>query len=161
MVGIGTVTFAPQTPGSLVWVMSAGQVIVGASLSTTVTVNWQVAVSLGASSLVAVNSTMVSPIGNKLPVAGPIVWVTVTEPPSGSIAPGVAKFTIAPHSPGSLFAITSLGQAMIGGTPFWVNSIHHSSQVPPSPNASFSVRVQSPLIACPANTVFNNPPSAW
>ena len=37
-IGIGTVTFAPHTPGSLSWVISPGQVIAGGVVSTLVTV---------------------------------------------------------------------------------------------------------------------------
>ena len=67
------VTTAPETPGSLETVIGALHVIVGNSLSVTVTVNEHVAVLLLAS--VTLKVFVVVPIGNKLPLAKPAVCV--------------------------------------------------------------------------------------
>ena len=59
VVGAGNDTFAPHAPGSLSTTMSAGQTIVGSSVSFTVTVKAQLAVLPDAS--VAVQFTAVTP----------------------------------------------------------------------------------------------------
>jgi hypothetical protein len=75
----------------LVVVILAGQVIVGGCVSFTVTVNVQ-AETLPAAS-VAVEVTVVVPIGKKLPEAGELTTVT---PGQLSVA-GTVKDTFAPH----------------------------------------------------------------
>jgi hypothetical protein len=67
------VTVAPQTPKSLFTEMGALQVMVGFSLSATVTVKLHVAVLPLAS--VTLNEFTVTPMGNTLPEARPAVWV--------------------------------------------------------------------------------------
>jgi len=62
------VTTAVQTLGSVDLVMFAGQVIDGACVSFTVTVNVHVAVLLDVS--VAVHVTVVTPFVNTVPLAG-------------------------------------------------------------------------------------------
>ena len=57
--------------------MSAGQVIVGLSLSVTVTVNEQVDVP---SALVDSNVFVVVPTGKTEPLAKPAVWIVVSGP---------------------------------------------------------------------------------
>ena len=59
-IGIGTVTFAPQIPGSLSCVILLGQVMAGAIVSSTVTVAVQVAVFPASS--VTVSTTVFDPI---------------------------------------------------------------------------------------------------
>jgi hypothetical protein len=61
-------TTAEHWPGSFPWLMLAGQLIVGFSLSLTVTVNWQLAVLFDASC--AVHVTVVVPFGKAEPDAG-------------------------------------------------------------------------------------------
>jgi hypothetical protein len=68
------VTTAVHDPIGVVAVILAGQVILGACVSFTVTVNVQVAVLPDAS--VAVDVTVVVPLGKKLPDAGELTTVT-------------------------------------------------------------------------------------
>jgi len=79
------VTLAPHWPGALPVTMLAGQAIVGAVVSFTVTVNVHDAVFLDAS--VALHVTVVTPSGNELPEAGE--HATVADPPHASVAVGV------------------------------------------------------------------------
>ena len=74
--GSGTVTSAPHSPASLSTEISAGQAIVGAWLSITVTVKEQEAVLPAAS--VAVYSSVVAPTGKKLVLPMPAVRAIVT-----------------------------------------------------------------------------------
>ena len=67
------VTTAPHTPASLLTVIGALQVIVGSSVSFTVTLKLQVAVLPLAS--VTTNVLVVVPIGNTDPDASPAVCV--------------------------------------------------------------------------------------
>ena len=69
-------TVAVQDPIGVDTVMFAGQVITGAWVSFTVTVNVQVAILPTAS--VALNTLVVVPIGNVLPLGRPWVCVVVT-----------------------------------------------------------------------------------
>ena len=66
---------APQTPGSLLWIIFPGQVIAGASVSFTVTSKLQVAVFPELS--VTIKVLVVVPIGKVLPLGRPAVWVGV------------------------------------------------------------------------------------
>src|SRR5450432_1713431 len=84
-VGKGNVTIAPHWLASLLFTILAGQVIVGACVSLTVTVNVQVEPEAD------VTVTGVVPFGKKEPDAGELV--TTPQPP---VEVGV-KFTIAPH----------------------------------------------------------------
>jgi hypothetical protein len=83
-VGAVQVTTAVQTAGSVFWVMFAGQVMEGFSVSLTVTSNWQVLVLAPAS--VAVQVTWVVPFGKAKPLAG--VQTTVTLASQLSVAVG-------------------------------------------------------------------------
>lgn len=78
-------TTAEQLPVSFPWVMLAGQLIVGFSLSLTVTVNEQLPVLLCAS--VAEHVTVVVPLANVEPDAGE--QVTAPTPGQLSVAVGV------------------------------------------------------------------------
>ena len=102
-------TFARQTPGSVLTVVSAGQTITGATAST-VTVNVHVAVFIAPS--VAVNSTVVGPIGNVEPLADPCVSAKVA-PGQLSSSTGSAKVATAPVSPVAV-TVTSAGQVISG-----------------------------------------------
>ncbi|MDN4594488.1 hypothetical protein NWF35_11350, partial [Polycladomyces subterraneus] len=73
-VGSGNVTKAPHSPGSLETVILAGQVIVGGSVSCTVTVKAQLSVFPVPSD--AVQVTVVVPTGKKEPEGGEQVTVT-------------------------------------------------------------------------------------
>ena len=79
--------FAPHTPASLFWVISAGHTIAGFCVSFTVTVNDQVFVFALAS--VTKYVTVVVPIGNTVPDACPAVSV-VTGAGQLSVPTGVA-----------------------------------------------------------------------
>ena len=67
--GLGVATVAAQIPASVFACILAGQVIVGFSVSTTVTLNEQVAVP---QILVAVTVTVVSPTLNNEPLPLPL-----------------------------------------------------------------------------------------
>ena len=99
----------------LVWF--AGQVIVGCSVSFTVTVNEQVLVLPAAS--VATNVLVVVPTGNVLPLGRPAVCCT-TGGTSGqlSVTAGRLKFTIAPQMPGFVPVVILAGHMIVGG---WVS----------------------------------------
>ena len=99
---------APHWPGSLLTVMSAGQVMVGFSVSLTVTLKLHVAVFPTAS--VAVQVTGVIPTAKKLPPIGEQLAVT---PGQLSFAVGL-KLTMAPHWPGSLPTVISAGHVIVG-----------------------------------------------
>src|SRR5438445_695086 len=88
--------------------MSAGQVIIGGSVSLTVTVNVHLAVLPAAS--VAVQITGVAPFANNLPLGG--LHATVA-PGQLSVTVG-AKATVAPHTPGSVPVVISAGQVIAG-----------------------------------------------
>ncbi len=68
-------TAAPQTPGSLLTVIFAGQAMVGFSLSVTMTSKEQLAVLPDAS--VTIKVLVVVPMGKVAPEASPADWVTV------------------------------------------------------------------------------------
>ncbi|HZH61489.1 MAG TPA: hypothetical protein VEY70_18360 [Metabacillus sp.] len=78
-------TIAPHSPGSFDTVMSAVQVIIGGSVSFTVTSNEQGALVLPEAS-VAVHVTVVVPTGKKEPDAGK--QLTETTTPHGSVTVG-------------------------------------------------------------------------
>ena len=67
-----------QTFGSVLWLMFAGQVMVGASLSLTVTVKVQEA--SGETPFVAVQVTVVTPFEKVAPEAGVHVTVAAGQP---------------------------------------------------------------------------------
>jgi negative regulator of sigma E activity len=72
--------------GSVPWVTLAGQVIVGAVISLTVTVNVQVPVLGGTAASDAEQLTVVTPLLKVEPLAG--LQVTVREPSQLSVAVG-------------------------------------------------------------------------
>jgi len=85
-VPFGSGTKAEACPSFAVTVMPAGQVIVGAGESTTVTVKLQIPLPVD-----DVEVTVVVPIGKNEPEAG--VVVTVPQDPTASVA---VKVTFAP-----------------------------------------------------------------
>jgi hypothetical protein len=113
---LSLVVMLPTPPGGMsatqFTVTSAGQLMVGASLSETLMVKLQEAVLLLSS--VAVKVMVCEPRPKHVPLALPPVWVTETLPQS-SVAVAAAKFTVAQHAPGSVPAPTLPWQAMVGG----------------------------------------------
>jgi len=103
-------TTAEHLPGSVFWVMGAGQVTFGASLSCTVTENEHEPVLLLVS--VAEQVTVVVPFGNIDPDAGVQVGVTESQL---SVADEV-KLTTAEHLPGSVFWVMGAGQVTTGAS---------------------------------------------
>src|SRR6185369_17023384 len=104
-------TTAPQTPASLPFTIGVRQpLIVGFSVSLTVTVKLHVALFPAAS--LAVYVTVRTPTGNTLPLAGPAVCVIVT-PGQLSAAVGAVQLTAAPQTPASLPFTIGVGQPLI------------------------------------------------
>lgn len=71
---------AVQTPGSVLTVTLAGQVMAGGVTSLTVTVNVQTESSAVPGALLAVQVTVVVPFGNAVPEAGTQVTVGMGHP---------------------------------------------------------------------------------
>src|SRR5947207_12196168 len=84
-----------------------GQVIIGAWVSLTVTINMQPA--LGATPFEAVQLTVVVPFRNVLPDAGVQVTVGVGLPVAVAV-----KVTCVEQAPASAFRVMLLGQVIIG-----------------------------------------------
>jgi hypothetical protein len=103
------VTRAPQIPGSVFTVLSPGQIINGLVLSVTRTVNEQCDIFPCLS--VAVDCTVVNPIGKSVPDGG--METTVAEQLSVAVT---EKFTIAPQEPGSLYTLMFEGQFITGAS---------------------------------------------
>ena len=89
----------------------AGQVMLGACASTTVTVKEHVPVLPAAS--VALKTLVVGPSGYVPPLAIPLVWVLVT-PAQLSVPEGVLKVATPEQSPEVLFTLRFAGQVMVG-----------------------------------------------
>jgi hypothetical protein len=137
-VGLGYVTIAPFSPGSLGTVTSAGQVITGASVSSTVTVKEQLAVFPDGS--VAVQVTVVVPTGKKEPEAGEQLTVTGQL----SVTVGSGNVTKAPHSPGSLEMVISTGQVITGGSVSFTVTVKEHVAVLPAASVAVQVTVVFP-----------------
>src|SRR5687767_8648994 len=106
--------------------MLAGQVITGACVSLTVTVNEQVAVLPAASRAVYVTvvtptlkdwleGTVLMPVAAEAPVVAPVnaQVLIVTAQLSAFVGAGVAN--TAAHMPGVLLAVMFAGQVIVGG----------------------------------------------
>jgi hypothetical protein len=107
--------------------------MVGACVSFTVTVKVQVAVLPEAS--VAVEVTVVVPVGNRLPEAGTLVTTT-----PGQLSVAVAlKFTIAPHMPVVLLTVIFAGQVITGGCASITVTVNE--QIPPPGSVAVTVVV--------------------
>ena len=107
--GVGAnVTTAEQRFGSVFLMRFAGQVMVGACASLTVTGNEQEAVLLEAS--VVTHATVVVPFGKAEPDGG---VQTVVAPAQLSVAVGV-NVTTAVQTFGSVFLVILAGQVMVG-----------------------------------------------
>ena len=91
--------------------MLAGQLIVGAWLSVTVTLKLQVAVAPFAA--VTRKVFVVLPTGKVAPLAKPAVCVVVAEGQL-SVPVGAVKVTNFEQRPGSLLPVTFAGQVMVG-----------------------------------------------
>jgi hypothetical protein len=102
---------AEHWPGSVLTVTPAGAVMVGDSVSFTVTVKLHVAVLPAAS--VAMQLTVLAPFGKVEPVGGSHATVT---PGALSVAVGAGYCTTAEHCPKSLEATTVAGQTITGGS---------------------------------------------
>src|SRR5207247_978840 len=111
-VGRAKLTGAEQVPGAVFVTIDAGHTIDGGSLSTTVTVNGQVALLPAAS--VAVPTTCVTPIGNDEPEA--MLVATPTGAGHASVAVGRAKLTGAAQVPGAVFVAIGAGHTIDGGS---------------------------------------------
>src|ERR1051325_11026517 len=96
--------------------MFAGQVIVGSSVSLTVTVKVQAAVLFAAS--VVEQVTVVVPLAKVDPLAGE--QVTLTAPSQASEAVGALKLTTALHWPASVPCVMLAGQAVRAGA--WLST---------------------------------------
>ena len=99
----------PQANGSVFTIISAGQLICGASLSVTFTLNEQLEVLPDAS--VAIEETRVVPTGNIEPEGGIDTKVTAQL----SVAPTI-KLTLVPHKPKSVVTAVSAGQVITGNS---------------------------------------------
>ncbi len=104
------VTIAAHWPGSLLTTTLAGQVMVGISVSLTVTVKEQVAVLPEPS--VTVKLLAVVPEGKLEPLAKPDVCAKFA--PAQLSLKVTEKVTIAAHWPGSLLTTTFAGHVMVG-----------------------------------------------
>jgi hypothetical protein len=111
------------------------EVNTGVSISVTVTVNEHTLVFPFAS--VAVNETLVTPIGNVDPLEGPRVWMSVA-PAQLSEADGAGQLTTAPHTPGLLLVEILIGQEVNTGNSLSV-TFTLNEQVAVFPPASVAV----------------------
>jgi hypothetical protein len=113
-VGDAHETTAEQFPGSVFMAILVGQEVnTGNWLSVTVTLNEHVAMFPLAS--VAVNTTLVTPIGKAEPFGKPAVCVMV-NPAQLSLAAGATHEAIALHKPGLLFKTILAGHEVNTGT---------------------------------------------
>lgn len=108
--GLGRLRVAKQSPGFVFAVMFAGQMMIGFSLSTTVTVAAQVAELPAAS--VTVKTTTVTPIGKEFPEGD---CEKVNAPGQLSEADGLLRLTKPLQSPGAVFTVKLEGQTTVGG----------------------------------------------
>jgi CHASE1-domain containing sensor protein len=114
-------TTAVHAPGAVFEVMLPGQVVtVGFWWSSTVTVKLQALLELPTAS-VAVQLTVVAPLGKVAPLAtgSPLVVQVTPEPGQLSEEPTL-KFTTAVHAPGAVFEVMLPGQVVTVG--FWWSS---------------------------------------
>src|SRR5690606_3625608 len=101
----------PALPNSSNCMVMFWQTATGASVSITVMVKLQVLTFPFTS--VAVNSMVLTPTGNWLPLGRPAVWTTVSIPQL-SMAMVMGKLTVAKQSLASVFAVMFAGQAIVG-----------------------------------------------
>jgi hypothetical protein len=128
-------TVAEFWPKGAVTIALLGHVIVGRSVSLTVTVKLQVLVLPLAS--VAVQITVVTPFENVEPDGGLNTTVTLVEQLSVALAENV--MFEAEHWPGSVGRIIFDGQEMVGGV--WSRTTTNCWQVAVLPPASLTVHV--------------------
>ena len=123
-------TGPPNVPAA--WL--AGQVIVGAWVSLTVTVKVQLPVRLAAS--VAVQVTVVTPLAKVEPEAGEQLTVA---PEQLSLAVGVVYVTVAEHWPEAVFVVMFAGHVTVGA---WLSTtVTVNVQLPVRFDASVAVQV--------------------
>jgi len=109
--GVAYVTTAVHRFGSVAFVMLAGQVIVGACISFTVTVKLQLELLPDAS--LTEQLTVVMPLANVAPEAG--LHVGAPTPGQLSLTAGAAKLTAAEQTFGSVAVVMFAGQVIEGG----------------------------------------------
>jgi hypothetical protein len=135
------VTIAAHWPGSVLTLTFAGQVIEGASLSLTVTVNEQVAVLPDPS--VTTNVFAVTPLGKLLPLASPAVWLSVA--PAQLSLKFTEYVTIAAHWPGPLLTTTFAGHAIEGASVSFTVTVNEHVAVLPEPSVTRKAFEVTPL----------------
>jgi hypothetical protein len=135
------VTTAPHTPASLLTVIGALHVIVGACVSFTVTVNEQVAVLPDAS--VTTNVLVVTPIGNTEPDASPTVCV-ITCP--GQLSVDVLVYvTTAPQLFKSLLTTIGALHVIVGACVSLTVTLKLQVAVLPLASVTTNVLVVTPI----------------
>jgi hypothetical protein len=119
--------------------MSAGQLMVGASLSTTVTRCTQVAVLPEVS--VAVQVTEVVPLGKTVGAS-----LATLARPQLSAAVAVPKLTLAAeHWPGSVLTVTSGGHEIVGGSVSLTVTVNEQEAVLPAASVAVQATVVVPF----------------
>ena len=109
-VAVPGLTFAEQVPGSVLAVILAGHVIVGFSLSTTITSRLQVELLPALS--VAVQVMVVVPTGNGS--VNDRLGVATTVPSQLSVAVATPGDTLAAQVPGATLTVMFVGQVIVG-----------------------------------------------
>ena len=134
-------TTALQALGSVLWVMFAGQLIVGFTASFTVTVNEQAAVRPAPS--VTVQLTDVVPLGKATPEAG----VQTTAPcPSGQLSVAVgSNVTTAVQAPASVLPVIFAGQVIDGGWLSFTVTVNEQEAVRPAASVNVQLTVVVPF----------------
>src|SRR5260221_1495612 len=139
-VGPVQLTIAPHLPKSIgTGPMLPGQPLITGASASPLTVTVKVHVELLPATSLAVYSIVVVPAGNKLPLAKPLVCVTVGTASQLSVAVGAVQLTIAPHLPVSIGTGPMLpGQPLITGGPAFPLTVTVQVQVDLLPSASLA-----------------------
>jgi hypothetical protein len=116
-------------------------VMVGASVSFTVTINEQVAVLPEPS--VTKKAFEVTPLGKLLPLASPAVWFSVA--PAQLSLKFTEYVTIAAHWPGSLLTTTLAGQLIVGASVSFTVTVNEQVAVLPEPSVTTKAFAVTPL----------------
>ena len=131
---------ASHCPTSLFTGISPGQLIVGFSLSVTITSNEHVAVLPDPS--VTTNVFVVVPNGKAEPLGNPAVWAIVSP---GQLSVDVTVYvTTASHCPTSLFTGISPGQLIVGFSLSVTITSNEHVAVLPDPSVTTNVFVVVP-----------------
>src|SRR5260221_10089964 len=145
-VGAVQLTIAPHLPVSIgTGPMLPGQPLITGGSASPLTVTVKVHVELLPAASLAVYSIVVVPAGNKLPLAKPLVCVTVGTASQLSLAVGAVQLTIAPHLPVSIGTGPMLpGQPLItsdSASSFTVTVMLHVELLPVASFAVYSIVV--------------------